>query len=35
MPMDPKDHAAAIVAGIKKAGIDFVVTLPDKKMGRR
>jgi sulfopyruvate decarboxylase subunit alpha len=24
--------AAAIVAGLKKAGIDFVVTLPDEKM---
>jgi sulfopyruvate decarboxylase subunit alpha len=24
--------AAAIVAGLKKAGIDFVATLPDEKM---
>ena len=32
MPMDPKECAAAIVAGIKKAGIDFVATLPDEKM---
>ena len=32
MPMDPKEHALAIVAGMKKAGIDFVATLPDEKM---
>ena len=32
MPMDPKECAAAIVAGIKKAKIDFVATLPDEKM---
>lgn len=32
MPMDPKEHAATIVAGMKKAGIDFVATLPDEKM---
>ena len=30
--MEPKECAAAIVAGIKKAGIDFVATLPDEKM---
>jgi len=30
--MDPKECAAAIVAGIKKAKIDFVATLPDEKM---
>ncbi len=28
----PKQHAARIVAGLKKAGIDFVATLPDEKM---
>jgi sulfopyruvate decarboxylase subunit alpha len=27
-----KQHAARIVAGLKKAGIDFVATLPDEKM---
>ena len=27
-----KDSAAAIVGGLKKAGIDFVATLPDEKM---
>ncbi|MGE5302934.1 MAG: thiamine pyrophosphate-binding protein [Alphaproteobacteria bacterium] len=27
-----KQHAALIVAGLKKAGIDFVATLPDEKM---
>ena len=27
-----KEHAARIVAGLKKAGIDFVATLPDEKM---
>ena len=26
------EHAARIVAGLKKAGIDFVATLPDEKM---
>ena len=30
--MDPKQCAAAIVGGLKKAGIDFVATLPDEKM---
>jgi sulfopyruvate decarboxylase subunit alpha len=30
--MDPKRSALAIVAGLKKAGIDFVATLPDEKM---
>lgn len=30
--MSPKECAAAIVAGLKKAGIDFVATLPDEKM---
>ncbi len=29
---NPKQHAARIVAGLKKAGIDFVATLPDEKM---
>jgi sulfopyruvate decarboxylase subunit alpha len=29
---DTIDSAAAIVAGLKKAGIDFVATLPDEKM---
>jgi len=28
----PKASAAAIVAGLKHAGIDFVATLPDEKM---
>lgn len=28
----PKQRAARIVAGLKKAGIDFVATLPDEKM---
>ena len=28
----PKQHAARIVAGLKKAGINFVATLPDEKM---
>jgi sulfopyruvate decarboxylase subunit alpha len=28
----PRECAAAIVAGLKKAGIDFVATLPDEKM---
>src|SRR5512145_716179 len=32
MPMNPKECAAAIVAGIKNAGIDFVATLPDEKI---
>ena len=27
-----KTSAAAIVAGLKKAGIDFVASLPDEKM---
>ncbi|MGE5816582.1 MAG: thiamine pyrophosphate-binding protein [Deltaproteobacteria bacterium] len=27
-----QEHAARIVAGLKKAGIDFVATLPDEKM---
>jgi len=30
--METKQLAAAIVAGLKKAGIDFVATLPDEKM---
>lgn len=30
--MSPTECAAAIVAGLKKAGIDFVATLPDEKM---
>jgi sulfopyruvate decarboxylase subunit alpha len=30
--MDPKQCAAAIVGGLKKAGIDFVATLPDEKI---
>jgi sulfopyruvate decarboxylase subunit alpha len=30
--MDPKRCALAIVAGVKKAGIDFIATLPDEKM---
>jgi sulfopyruvate decarboxylase subunit alpha len=30
--MDPIQCAAAIVAGLKKAGIDFVATLPDEKI---
>ena len=30
--MDPKRSAQAIVDGLKKAGIDFVATLPDEKM---
>jgi len=30
--MDAKACAAAIVAGMRKAGIDFVATLPDEKM---
>jgi sulfopyruvate decarboxylase subunit alpha len=29
---EAKESAAAIVAGLKKAGIDFVATLPDEKM---
>ena len=29
---DPIAAAALIVAGLKKAGIDFVATLPDEKM---
>jgi sulfopyruvate decarboxylase subunit alpha len=29
---DPKTAAKAIVAGLKKAGINFVATLPDEKM---
>jgi len=29
---DPKTAAALLVAGLKKAGIDFVATLPDEKM---
>jgi len=32
MTRDPKQCAAAIVGGLKKAGIDFVATLPDEKM---
>ena len=31
-PTSPKQHAARIVAGLKKAGINFVATLPDEKM---
>lgn len=31
-PMDPTEYAAAIVAGMKKAGINFVATLPDEKI---
>ena len=30
--MNDKDCAAAIVAGLKNAGINFVATLPDEKM---
>lgn len=30
--LDAKASAAAIVAGLKNAGIDFVATLPDEKM---
>src|SRR6187551_3135211 len=30
--MDPRRSALAIVSGVKKAGIDFVATLPDEKM---
>jgi sulfopyruvate decarboxylase subunit alpha len=30
--LDAKAPAAAIVAGLKNAGIDFVATLPDEKM---
>ncbi|HEU4341181.1 MAG TPA: thiamine pyrophosphate-binding protein [Candidatus Binatia bacterium] len=30
--MDAKQSAAAIVGGLKKAGIDFVATLPDEKI---
>jgi sulfopyruvate decarboxylase subunit alpha len=30
--MDAKQCAAAIIAGLKKAGIDFIATLPDEKM---
>jgi sulfopyruvate decarboxylase subunit alpha len=30
--MDAKQHAVRIIAGLKKAGIDFVATLPDEKM---
>jgi len=29
---DPKTAAARIIAGLKKAGIDFVASLPDEKM---
>ena len=29
---EPKESAAAIVAGLKNAGINFVATLPDEKM---
>jgi sulfopyruvate decarboxylase subunit alpha len=29
---DPKTAASLIVAGLKKAGIDFVASLPDEKM---
>jgi len=29
---DPRSRAALIVAGLKRAGIDFVATLPDEKM---
>ena len=31
---DAKQCAAAIVAGLKRAGIDFVATLPDEKLIR-
>jgi sulfopyruvate decarboxylase subunit alpha len=31
-PTTAKERAARIVAGLKKAGIDFVATLPDEKM---
>jgi sulfopyruvate decarboxylase subunit alpha len=30
--MDAKQSAAAIVGGLKKAGIDFIATLPDEKI---
>jgi sulfopyruvate decarboxylase subunit alpha len=30
--LDAKASAAAIIAGLKNAGIDFVATLPDEKM---
>lgn len=30
--MNAKQHAVRIVAGLKKAGVDFVATLPDEKM---
>jgi sulfopyruvate decarboxylase subunit alpha len=30
--MDAKQQAARIVAGLKKAGIDFIATLPDEKV---
>ena len=30
--MDTKQQAARIVAGLKKAGIDFIATLPDEKI---
>ena len=30
--MDARTSAAAIIAGLKNAGIDFVATLPDEKM---
>src|SRR5262252_3348683 len=30
--MEPKECAAAIVAGLRRAGIDFIATLPDEKM---
>ena len=30
--MDAQQQAARIVAGLKRAGIDFVATLPDEKM---
>lgn len=30
--MNPKECAAMIVNGLRKAGIDFVATLPDEKM---
>ena len=29
---DPKSAARLIVSGLKKAGINFVATLPDEKM---
>src|SRR5262247_4680961 len=32
LDMDAKQQAVRIVAGLKKAGIDFVATLPDEKM---